>query len=61
MRIDTMFFDFASAVRIVMGPSNLPSKFFGSHGCPPVTPASKNSGESLMTVVGVKPFSSAAE
>jgi hypothetical protein len=33
----------------------------GSHGWLPVAAASKNSGASLTTVVGVKPFSSAAE
>jgi hypothetical protein len=33
----------------------------GSQGWLPVVPASKNSGASLTTVAGVKPFSSAAE
>ena len=36
MRTETRFFDFASAVRMRIGPSNLPSKFFGSHGSEPV-------------------------
>ena len=59
--METMFFDLASPVRMDIGPSNLPSKFFGSQAWPPVSPALKNRGASLITVVGVNPFSNAAE
>ena len=58
---DTMFFDAASALRKVIGPSNLPSEFFGSQAVPPLDSASHASGASLMMVEGVMPFSSAAE
>jgi hypothetical protein len=61
MRTETRFLDFTSAVRMRIGPSNLPSKLCGSHGSEPVWLASNTSGASLMMVAGVKPFSSAAE
>jgi len=61
MRIDTRFFDLVSAVRMRVGPSKSPSKFFGSHGTEPVSAASIRIGASLITVAGVKPFSKAAE
>ena len=37
MRIETRFFDLVRAVRIRIGPSKVPSKFFGSHGTEPVS------------------------
>ena len=56
-----MFFDLVSAVRMRIGPSNLPSKFFGSQRWLPVSSASSTTGSSGITVAGVNPFSSAAE
>ena len=56
-----MFFDLASAVRSRIGPSNLPSKFFGSQRWLPVCSASSTTGSSGMMVAAVNPFSSYAE
>ena len=56
MRTETRFLDFTSAVRMRIGPSNLPSKFCGSHGSEPVWLASNTSGASLMIGGGRETF-----